>query len=199
MTDMSHAADFGRFFLSWLSSPLRVAAVAPSGKALARLMTMDVTDRTGPVLELGPGTGVFTRALLERGIREEDLTLIEFGGEFVDILEKRFRQARVLRMDAAELLHKRLYAGRPVGVVLSGLPLLSMPNRKVTRILNGALEYMRADGAFYQFTYGRRCPISDAVLEQLGLEAERIGRTIFNIPPAAVYRITRKAVSPLTL
>lgn len=195
MTNISYAADYGRFFLSWLSNPLRVAAVAPSGKALAKLMTCEITDSTGPILELGPGTGVFTRALLQRGARQEDLTLIEFGEDFADMLGKRFPEARVLRMDAAELLRKRLYAGRPVGAVLSGLPLLSMPKRKVRRILSGALEYMRADGAIYQFTYGRRCPIPDVILEQLGLQAVRIGRAIVNIPPAAVYRISRRAAT----
>lgn len=195
MKEISYSFDFGRFFLSWLSNPLRVAAVAPSGKALAKLMTSEVSVSTGPVLELGPGTGVFTRALLQRGISEEDLTLVEFGADFANVLQTRFQNARILRMDAADLLRNRLYAGRPVGAVLSGLPLLSMPNRKVRRILTGALEYMRTDGAIYQFTYGPRCPVSDVLLEQLGLRATHIGRTIFNLPPAAVYRITRRSTA----
>lgn len=95
--------DFWMFFRSWLAAPLRVAAVAPSGSALARIMTQDITSSTGPVIELGPGTGVFTAKLLERGVRPEDLTLVEYGANFARHLETRFPRARVLRMDAARL------------------------------------------------------------------------------------------------
>jgi phospholipid N-methyltransferase len=65
------------FFLrAWTCHPLRVAAIAPSGTALAELITREIAPTCGAVLELGPGTGVFTRALLARGVREEDLTLV---------------------------------------------------------------------------------------------------------------------------
>ena len=52
--------DFLSFFLSWMSAPRRVGAIAPSGAALADLITREITASTGPVLELGPGTGAFT-------------------------------------------------------------------------------------------------------------------------------------------
>lgn len=195
MTVISHRSDFGRFFRSWLANPLQVAAVAPSGKALAELMTREISPETGLVLELGPGTGAFTRALLGRGVREEDLTLIEYGEEFAGMLEDRFPQARVMRMDAADLTRQRLFKGQSVGAVVSGLPLLSMPKRKVMYILAGAFECLRPGGAFYQFTYGPRCPISDLVLDRYRLKATRIGRTIRNVPPAAVYRITRRSTA----
>ncbi len=191
MTNNATYSDFGRFFRSWLSDPLRVAAVAPSGEALARVMTRDISPADGPVLELGPGTGVFTRALLARGIRESDLTLVEYGTEFADMLEERFPDARVLQMDAANLCRRRLFKGAPVNAVVSGLPLLSMPPKKVMYILSGAFSYLRPGGAFYQFTYGPRCPVPEIILDRLGLKATRVGRALFNIPPAAVYRLTR--------
>jgi phosphatidylethanolamine/phosphatidyl-N-methylethanolamine N-methyltransferase len=71
------------------------------------------------------------------------------------------------------------------------LPFLSMPD-KVASILGGAFSILRGDGAFYQFTYGFRCPVPKAVLEDLDLEAVCIGRAFCNLPPAAVYRITRR-------
>ncbi|MDX3929859.1 MAG: rRNA adenine N-6-methyltransferase family protein [Shinella sp.] len=191
-TGISQHSDLARFLRSWLSAPLRVAAVAPSGKALAHLMTREITSESGPVLELGPGTGVFTRALLERGVRQEDLTLIEYGSDFAIMLRERFTHARVLCMDAADLRRRRLFSGSPVGAVVSGLPLLSMPTRKVMYILSGILDCLRADGAIYQFTYGPRCPIPDLILDSLRLKATRVGWTILNVPPAAVYRITRR-------
>jgi phosphatidylethanolamine/phosphatidyl-N-methylethanolamine N-methyltransferase len=186
------AGDFLRFFRSWVTNPLRVAAIAPSGDPLARLMTKEIEPFDGPIIELGPGTGVFTRALLARGIAESELTLIEYGGEFLPGLQRRFPQARIVQMDAAELSGAGLFDGRSVGAVVSGLPLLSMSPAKVEGILAGAFTHLRDDGAVYQFTYGPRCPVPRPILERLGLEATHIGGTVRNLPPAAVYRITRK-------
>lgn len=75
--------------------------------------------------------------------------------------------------------------------MISGLPVLSMPPRKVIAILRGAFGYLRQGGAFYQFTYTSRCPIPKPILDRLGLRATRVGSTLRNIPPAAVYRIAR--------
>lgn len=185
------APDTLAFFLAWMSAPLRVASVTPSSNALADLITSGISASTGPVLEFGPGTGVFTRALLRRGVIESDLTLIELGADFAKLSRERFPDARVLEVDAAAVGSIPLFDHAIAGAALSGLPLLSMPAHKVAAILAGAFHWMRQDGAFYQFTYGPRCPISPAILAALNLRAERVGRTLRNLPPAAVYRITR--------
>jgi phosphatidylethanolamine/phosphatidyl-N-methylethanolamine N-methyltransferase len=185
-------SDFFRFFRSWVADPLRVGAVAPSGDSLSRLITKEIRPSDGPVLELGAGTGTFTRALLARGIRESDLTLVEYGSDFMRILQHRFPRARVLWMDASQLANYDLFPGATVGAVVSGLPLLSMSPRKVMSILSGAFSHVRPAGSFYQFTYGPRCPVPRPILDRLGLKATRIGATVRNIPPAAVYRITRR-------
>lgn len=192
MTTKTSCGDFVQFFRSWVSDPLRVAAVAPSGERLARLMTQEIEPLDGPILELGPGTGVFTRALLTRGIPESALTLVEFGEEFAVRLRGRFPEARVVQMDAAQLGQCGLFEDAPFGAVISGLPLLSMPPAKIEAIVGGAFETMKPGGAFYQFTYGPRCPISRSILESLGLKGTRIGGTVRNIPPAGVYRISRQ-------
>jgi phosphatidylethanolamine/phosphatidyl-N-methylethanolamine N-methyltransferase len=184
--------DSLNFFRAWIADPRGIGAVAPSGRALAELITGDISEATGPVIELGPGTGVFTQALLDRGAREEDLTLVEFGADFARLLRARFPEARVLCMDAGRLGQHRLFEGAPVGAVISGLPLLTMSPRRVMAILDGAFSYMQPRGAFYQFTYGPRCPVPRAILERLGLKATLLGRAIRNIPPAAVYRISAR-------
>jgi phosphatidylethanolamine/phosphatidyl-N-methylethanolamine N-methyltransferase len=76
--------------------------------------------------------------------------------------------------------------------VISGLPLLNMSPRKVLSVLKGAFSYMGARGAFYQFTYGPRCPVPRSFLDRLGLRATRVGHAVLNVPPATVYRITRQ-------
>lgn len=186
-------SDSLRFFGAWLTAPLRVASLTPSGAGLSRLITSEISAATGPVLELGPGTGVFTRALLERGVAEQDLGLVEVGDEFVPLLRRRFPAARVVRMDARRLAHRNPFDGSCFGAVISGLPLLSMDPDVVTDILRGSFAFLKPDGAFYQFTYGPRCPIRKSVLARLNLRPEWIGHTYRNIPPASVYRIVRGA------
>lgn len=193
---ISKTSDALLFFRAWLSAPLQVASVTPSGRALASLMTSDISVDTGTVIELGPGTGVFTEALLNRGVCESNLILVEYGVDFARELTMRFPAATTLRMDAAQLRKIELQTSVPIGAVLSGLPLLSMPVRKVIAILEGAFSHLRHDGAFYQFTYGPRCPIPRPLLDRLGLKATFMGRTLANVPPAAVYRISRRRRRP---
>lgn len=190
------AADAVLFFRAWLSAPLQVASVTPSGRALSSLMTSEISADTGTVIELGPGTGVFTEALLNRGVAESDLVLVEYGMEFAAKLSLRFPAARTIQMDAAHLRKITVLPSASVGAVLSGLPLLSMPMRKVIAILEGAFSHLRQEGALYQFTYGPRCPIPRPLLDRLGLKATFVGRTFANIPPAAVYRISRRKPRP---
>lgn len=191
------AVEVYGFFRAWLSDPLRVAAIVPSGPALANVMTAEITPATGPVIELGPGTGAFTRALLARGLRQEELALIEYGNEFATKLRDQFPHACTLRMNASRLRNVELFGGAPAGAVVSGLPLLSMSPKTVIAILDGAFAKMRSDGAFYQFTYGPACPVPRAILDRLGLKAARIGRAFANIPPATVYRIRRRVPRPV--
>ncbi|ODN68525.1 class I SAM-dependent methyltransferase [Methylobrevis pamukkalensis] len=195
------AGDHLRFARSWLQAPLRVAAIAPSGRSLARLITRDITPASGPILELGPGTGVFTAALLDRGIDETDLTLVEMDAAFASLLRARFPRAGVVEADAARLDPSALFPGTKAGATISGLGLLSMRPRTVIAILKGAIACMRPDGALFQFTYGPTCPVPPAILARLGLKANRTGGTWANLPPASVYRIERDPTisrSPLT-
>lgn len=188
-------ADIVLFVREWIRNPRGVAAVMPSGRALASLMTQEISVTTGQVMELGPGTGAFTQALLARGLRQDDLTLIEFNTDFALLLQTRFPNARVLWMDALRLGSSRLFEGAPLGAVVCGLGFLNMPQETVAEILKGAFGYLRPGGAFFLFTYGSRCSVSSATLAELNLEARLIGRTICNVPPASVYRLSRRPVS----
>lgn len=183
------------FFRAWVASPMRVASLVPSSRGLARLITREVSASTGPIIELGPGTGAFTQALLARGVAESDIALVESGGEFVHGLSARFPTAQVFHMDAARLKAVCPFGAGKAGAVISGLPLLSMSNRKIVAVLAGAFQQLREGGAFYQFTYGASCPVPRRVLDHLGLRAERVGSVLRNLPPASVYRIQRGADS----
>ncbi|WP_435103198.1 class I SAM-dependent methyltransferase [Arhodomonas sp. AD133] len=192
------ATDIRSFLRAWIANPARIGAIAPSGAMLAALITREISPGNGPVLELGPGTGTFTRALLERGVPESDLTLVEFSPQFARLLHQRFPAANIRRMDAARLTRAKLFEDAPCSAVVSGLPLLSLPPRKVFAILTGAFSYLQPGGTFYQFTYGPRCPVRRRILDRLGLTSTRIGEALLNVPPAAVYRISRRPTTDAT-
>lgn len=186
------ASDAMKFVRAWAGAPKLVGAVLPSGDALARLITSEIGPDTGPVIELGPGTGVFTRALLARGVKPSDLTLVEAFPPFARDLQREFPDVHVLCTDASRLRQARIAEGRQAGAVVSGLPLLNMSPRTVMGIMLGAFAHLKPGGCFYQFTYGPACPVRRAIRDRLGLEARRIGRTLRNLPPATVYRLTRR-------
>lgn len=181
------------FCRNFISDPRRVSAILPSGTALGALMTREITANHAPVIELGPGTGVFTRSLVASGVPERQLILVEAGAEFAAGLERRFPEATVLHADAARLGELSLPDGQKAGAVVSGIPLLAMPESAIEQTLAGAFGHLREDGAFYQCTYGVRCPVPSAVRERLGLQATHMGWAFANLPPAAVYRISRAA------
>lgn len=181
-----------RFMRAGLIEPRQVGALLPSGAALARLITSEIDPLGGRVIELGPGTGVFTRALIDRGVREQDLTLVEANEHFAPMLRRCFPAARLLQRDAARLAASDLPGSEPICAVVSGLPLLNMPFRKIFAIIATAFGHLGAGGALYQFTYGRRCPVPRPILDRLGLKAVVIGRAMRNVPPATVYRISRR-------
>jgi phosphatidylethanolamine/phosphatidyl-N-methylethanolamine N-methyltransferase len=179
------------FLHAWITNPRRVAAIAPSSRMLGEVITAEINAESAPVIELGPGTGVFTEALLQRGVPEQMLTLIELNVDFARLLHRRYPLAETLTVSAARLGKMTLFEGRPAGAVVSGLPLLSMSPKTVMGILRGSFHHLRLGGSFYQFTYGPRCPVSEAMLARLGLRSRRMGWVLQNVPPATVYCIER--------
>ena len=177
---------FGR---EWMRSPLRVGSIAPSSLRLARAMTEGMTSTSGPVIELGPGTGVFTAALLRLGIAPDQIAAIEASPSFATALAQRYPQIMVIQDDAARVLHVTPFGPEGAAVIICGLPLLSMPPAKVLRILSGSIKALRQGGELRLFTYGPRCPVSAAMLARLGLVARRKDFVPLNVPPASVYSL----------
>lgn len=141
-------ADNARFIRSLIENPRLVGAVSPSGPVLAKTMASHV-DISGdaPIVELGPGTGPVTQALLERGVAPERLILVEYETKFCDLLRKRFPGVNVVQGDAYGL--KKTLAGKiegPIASIVSSLPLLNQPEADRLRLFDEAFE-MIAPGA----------------------------------------------------
>src|SRR6185312_7041355 len=96
--------DEVRFLRTWIEKPLHVGAVMPSSKNLARTMAQFVDpNASGPIVELGPGTGAITNALIERGVDPAQLVLVEYNPGFCALLRDRYPQAKVVQGDAYRL------------------------------------------------------------------------------------------------
>ena len=183
-------SDLALFLRQLVRRPQQVVALSPSSAELARAMTRHLSAATGRVAELGAGTGTLTRAILARGVAPADLTLFELNPEFCAHLRAQFPGVTVLNQ-GAETLTTACAPG--LGAVISGLPLLSMPDDLQTAILRGAFDRLRPDGRFVQFTYGPRPPIAESVRQTLGLSHDRGAKVWGNLPPARVYHFYRAA------
>lgn len=189
---MSLSTDQSIFLKSWLKRPMKTGAVAPSSNALARLITRDIVPDGGPVIELGPGTGAFTRCILSKGVPESALTLVENSPDFTVLLRQRFPKAHLLEMDVTRMrMRKDPWKTMQAQAVISGLPLLTMGMRAQWNVVGACMQSLRSGAALYQFTYMTRCPIAPEILARMGLRVERVGSSFFNLPPASVYRISR--------
>ena len=188
----SALADGGRFLRGLLRDPRRAGALAPSSVGLSRAMAQAGAGQSGLVIELGPGTGPVTTALLAAGVAPERLVLVEYDQEFCARLRQRFPKLRVVQGDAFALATTlQEFRGQTIGAVVSSLPLLNEPAPARAGLLEQAFALMGADGVYVQFTYGLKAPIP----RELAGPAYVIRRraTIWrNLPPAHVWTYRRQ-------
>ena len=178
--------DEVRFLRSWIEKPLHMGAVMPSSKLLARTMAQYVAvDSKGPVIELGPGTGAITNALLEHGVDQKRLVLVEYNPGFCALLRDRYPHATVVQGDAYALrdsLGDLLDA--PASAVVSGLPLVTKPMLTRLKLIRDAFLALAPGAPFVQFTYSVAPPIPKSLP---GVSTEASERIWMNLPPARVW------------
>ncbi|ALK10697.1 class I SAM-dependent methyltransferase [Blastochloris viridis] len=175
-----------RFLQSWFQRPLTTGAVAPSGRALAKAMAEQVDlARPGPVVELGPGTGAVTEALIARGLDPSRLVLVEFNTEFSHLMSRRYPTATVVHGDAYTLTRTlRHQLAEPAAAVVSSLPLFTKPLLHRLTLLNAAFRLMQPGAPFIQFTYAVVPPIPKDAGDYTATVTRRIW---LNVPPARVW------------
>ena len=178
--------DEMQFIRSWIEKPLSTGAVMPSSKVLARAMARYVdAEASGPVIELGPGTGPVTEALVEHGIDQSRLVLVEFNPDFCRLLRTRYPEATVVQGDAYRLRRiVEVYVREPAAAVVSGLPLLTKPLRTRLRLMADAMGLLAPGAPFVQFTYAMVPPIPKALSGIRVVASELIW---LNLPPARVW------------
>ena len=189
------APEAWTFFRQWLKNPLGIAALSPSGRQLTRQMISELPHGTRRVIELGGGTGVFTRAMLAHGIAPRDLLVLELNEALYQHLRAHFSDVRVECGDARELKAIAQRDGYldegPADAIISRLGLLSMARQTQAEILAAAFSTLKPDGRLIQFTYGPKSPVPRDLLDELDLSVRRGGFAWWNVPPASVYVYTR--------
>jgi phosphatidylethanolamine/phosphatidyl-N-methylethanolamine N-methyltransferase len=178
--------DEVRFLRSWIEKPLHMGAVMPSGRVLARTMAQYVdANSSGPVVELGPGTGAITNALIEHGIDQKRLVLVEYNPGFCALLRDRYPQATVVQGDAYTLRDSLWNAlSVPASAIVSGLPLVTKPMLTRLKLIRDAFLVLAPGAPFVQFTYSVAPPIPKSLP---GVSTQASERIWMNLPPARVW------------
>lgn len=181
--------SFNTFASQSLKHFIKIGAILPSSNRLAKRMVKDVKKPI--VLELGPGTGVFTKKILKKLPKEGRLISIEDNEVFVKYLKNQIKDKRfkIIMGDALklkEILNKN--GIKKVGCIISGLPLGHFKRELKQKILKEIAECLENDGIFIQFEY-----------LLAGMKAVKkffpyisISCEILNLPPAFVMKCKKE-------
>ena len=174
-----------RFLRSLVVRPRAIGAIAPSSPALARRIALQVDPGVpGTVLELGPGTGVVTDALIARGVAVERLIAVEADPDLAQLMRDRFPQLRVIEGDAFALDRTVPHEDSgPLAATVSGLPLLNFPPARRRALVSSALARMTPGSPFVQFSYGFTAPVP----ADREISVEQAAFVFANLPPARIW------------
>jgi phosphatidylethanolamine/phosphatidyl-N-methylethanolamine N-methyltransferase len=181
----SYWSDLSRFLFTAIFHPIQTGAVAPSSPWLGRAMAAVIDpSHEGRFLELGPGTGALTAALVARGVAPERITAVEFNPFFARMIGARFPGIDIVCGDACDLAktlgeRKDKFAG-----AISGVPLLNFPMELRQKFVTGVLARLEPGAPFAQFSYGL---VGPSVPPPAGAYVGRAAVVLRNIPPAQVW------------
>ena len=176
------------FLRRWLANPLQMGSIVPSSDALcARIAGQVRRAADEAVLELGAGTGVVSRALLESGVPAERLFVVEIVPDMADHLRRALPGVNVIEGDARVLpdLVPASWHGR-IGSVVCGIPLVLLPLPEQRRFID-AIARVAPGRGFLHYSY---CVTSPLPWRKHALAARREAWTPLNFPPASVWRYT---------
>ncbi|WP_105383614.1 phospholipid N-methyltransferase PmtA [Neorhizobium alkalisoli] len=179
-----------RFFKGWIDGPKQVGAILPTSSVTAKRMASVINTGSGlPVLELGPGTGIITKAILRHGVRPEELVSVEYSTDFYQHLLKTFPGVNFINGDAFDL-DRTLgnLKDKTFDSVISAIPLLSFPMERRIALLENLLDRMPAGRPMMQITYG---PISPIIANPDRYKIKHYDFVMRNIPPAQLWTYTR--------
>jgi phosphatidylethanolamine/phosphatidyl-N-methylethanolamine N-methyltransferase len=179
-------ANAGLFFRRWMANPLQMGSIVPSSPALCKRIVAQTRYADDEiVLELGAGTGVISRALIDSGLPPERLYVVEIVPDMADHLRSALPGVQVIQGDARRLpsLIPQQFHGR-IGTVVVGIPLVLLPLPEQRRFIT-AIEAVAPGRGFILYSY---CVTSPLPWKKHGLLPKREAWTPLNFPPASVWR-----------
>jgi phosphatidylethanolamine/phosphatidyl-N-methylethanolamine N-methyltransferase len=191
MANTNAAVEQLQFLKGLIARPKNVGAIAPSSPALAKAIARQIDlSIPGAVLELGPGTGVVTEAIIERGIAPDRITAIEYDPDFTAMVKRRFPNVNVVQGDAFDFIRTLgLKDDDRFAAIISGLPLLNHPPERRQILIESALARLKPGAPYIQFSYGMNPPIAAPA----GTTVKRAALILMNLPPARVWVYRRNA------
>lgn len=179
-----------KFFRGWIDKPKAVGAIIPTSSVTARRMASVIDLKSGlPVLEIGPGTGVITKAILAKGVKPQNLYAVEYSHDFVEHLQRLYQGVNVIEGDGFDLdTTLGQHAGLTFDCVVSGVPLLNFSVERRVAYLENLLKRIPHGRPVVQITYGPKSPIPPG---QGDYSVERFDFILRNIPPARLWLYRR--------
>jgi phosphatidylethanolamine/phosphatidyl-N-methylethanolamine N-methyltransferase len=179
--------DTTLFLQEWIANPQRTGAVVPSSRKLAAAMAQWLpSDPNSYVLELGPGTGAVTQALLAHGLRQDRLVAIERNPKLAHLLHERFPRAHIITGDAwqlDDLMRSRSNPISHVGAVISSLPLVNFSPEQAEALADKIRAILDPQGTWVQYSYHIHKRRTRGT-SRFHLLASKV--VWFNLPPARV-------------
>ena len=178
------------FLMKFLRNPVRVGACLPSSKSLSKRIAKYVMSKKPEVLvELGAGSGIVTKALIEAGMKPENIYALEIDPVLCDYMRKNFPGLNVVEGDVKDI--KKMLPKELIGkmtVVLSGLPISIVPEALQNEVIHRSYDLLDKGGELVQYCYSQRSPVS---AEKYDLVVEKVDKVLANIPPAAIWSYRR--------
>ena len=192
--------EYAKFLKVFMRAPARTSAIVPSSRWLAERMIEDLRlDQAKVVVELGPGTGAFTRVIQKELHPAALFVVVEINKVFATHLKRRFPRVHVVN-GSAEHLEQHLQALGASGAdyVLSGLPWAGFKSEEQQRILASVLNILRPGGYLTTYAYNHVAwlPGGCRFRKLLKSTFARVTTTRTewrNLPPAFVYRCQKQA------
>ena len=172
---------------SFIKKPKETGAVAPSSKFLTKEIIKNIDfGASGNIVELGPGIGTFTKAILERANQNANLFCFEVNKKFCSHLKKSIADKRlvVVNASAEKISHSlKMLNVKKADCIISGLPFLNFSDSKKNIILKEAENSLSENGRFILFQY------TNGLSNLLQSYFSKVDRRFIplNIPPAFVY------------
>lgn len=175
-----------RFFKGMMQGPKTVGSIVPTSSITARKMASVINPHSGlPVLELGPGTGAITKAILGRGVKPEKLVAVEYSTDFYEHLVRLYPGVNFINGDAFNL-DKTLgsMTDQTFDSVVSAVPLLNFPMQARIALLESLLDRLPAGRPVVQISYG---PVSPIIARPDRYHIQHFDFIVRNIPPAQLW------------